>query len=798
VSVVIVGTMSTAAPDARATDACPVGTTPLRQGGCVAGDGSGPVRTVVLVRPDTSLGDAAGQTKVAVDRAQAALRARGLDVRVQPVWVGDPAPPTDLQVESDGETGARAPVVKVSWLEPESEGDLAVTGFQIRATDGRGKLLAEERKSRGSLAIAGEGRSANLVLPVGSAGPVSVEVSAENGYNAGGDADRSSSTACAQLGALDEAATSAPCRGRTSTTVGRPDDAVGVVTAGKSLGQVLRQASGPVAVVPVTAGTPLEDLGAHLQPYLDGGLPSEAQTALQLLASRPVAASTLATLDDDLQEWQRTTPVPAPSSTTSPSSSPSSSPTSSSPPSTGSEQADATVRAGGGSSALPLLLVTGVLIAFALAGGALLLARARRPVSLLANSGVGLAGAESSPAARVRSADRVDETATEPVRRRLDPTPRTVAFLGARPADADPVETPMHITPDQRENGRAWALHDQDLVAAAMWSTPGGGAGEDADPSLLFDWDSGLGLVAAYDGVGGAGAGIVEQAADGSPRSGAYVAARAVREATEQWFLDSLARRSDESPPDVALHRALRDRLAIESSRLGPASGRLAGSLVRQLPTTIAGAAFRVRGDDVVALSLWAGDSRCHALTPDDGLQQLTVDDTPNPDALEAIVTDSPMTNMVCADRPFTINAKRHSLRRPVVLVAATDGCFGYLATPAHFEYLLLETLTASSDPDDWADRLLATIHGVAGDDASMALVALGFSGFAELRDAFSDRRSMLEREHWDPVVGVDPADRETFTAARAHSWDAYRLDYEARLPLGGVGAGAAAEVDAS
>ena len=50
------------------------------------------------------------------------------------------------------------------------------------------------------------------------------------------------------------------------------------------------------------------------------------------------------------------------------------------------------------------------------------------------------------------------------------------------------------------------------------------------------------------------------------------------------------------------------------------------------------------------------------------------------------------MSNALSADT-IHINYRRVELQSPFLVVCATDGCFGYIRTPMHFEYLVLSHL---------------------------------------------------------------------------------------------------------
>jgi hypothetical protein len=213
----------------------------------------------------------------------------------------------------------------------------------------------------------------------------------------------------------------------------------------------------------------------------------------------------------------------------------------------------------------------------------------------------------------------------------------------------------------------------------------------------------------------------------------------------------------------------------------------------RALPTTLAAVAYRLGDHTVRCRSLWAGDSRAYVLLPTSGLHALTRDHTAEEDALDQLRQDPPMTNVVCADRPFTIEAQPpHSYGEfplPCVLLSATDGFFGYVHTPAHFEHLLLNTLAHARDMADWADRLRTQVQGFTADDASLSLAALGFDSFPQIAEAFRVRHDAVtetyaktfpERYGHDPRV---PRGRDPLRYWQEQTWATYRPGYERYMP---------------
>lgn len=343
--------------------------------------------------------------------------------------------------------------------------------------------------------------------------------------------------------------------------------------------------------------------------------------------------------------------------------------------------------------------------------------------------------------------------------------------------DPDDVE---RVQPAREGQGCSWAFGNPELAAAAFWSERIPGKGEDASPSLVFDQRTRRGLIGVYDGAGGAGSAPARVLIDGTTVSGAFVGSRVAREATERWFQADLDEAKRLGSGDH-LAAVLQDQLRRAAAEGIPQNSRIAGSLQRTLPTTLAAAVVSNEADAVEVHALWAGDSRVHVLTPDHGLVQLSLDDAPITDALELLINDSPMTNLVCADRPFVVNERIERFYRPVVVLAATDGCFGYVATPAHYEFLLLHHLQRSQSLDQWIEFLLVEFQGFTSDDASLVMSAFGFVDFEHLRSSFAPRAAQLRAEHWAPMEGLDRSD-DTFVDARRSSWDRYRAGYEALI----------------
>lgn len=325
--------------------------------------------------------------------------------------------------------------------------------------------------------------------------------------------------------------------------------------------------------------------------------------------------------------------------------------------------------------------------------------------------------------------------------------------------------------------------------------------GEDADPILRHGRD--LGLVAVFDGMGGAG-GTVYQTPDG-PRTGAYLASRVARDVVERrmvdllepdWNLDGKAAAED-------LRRSVRSALVERLAELKAPPSGLRSRLLRALPTTMALVALQRAEPGGLAWGahvLWAGDSRAYVFDAD-GARQLTTDDLRDPgDAMANLRQDSVVSNAMSADTDFRVNHREVELRAPFLVLCATDGCFGYVRSPMHFEHMVLRHLVAARSVEAWSATLQAEIASVTGDDAAMSVLGVG-GDLEELRALLAPRLEELERSFVRPIDDlVDAAERaeralddarRRLAEESAGVWRAYKVGYEQHLraePAGDAG----------
>lgn len=287
------------------------------------------------------------------------------------------------------------------------------------------------------------------------------------------------------------------------------------------------------------------------------------------------------------------------------------------------------------------------------------------------------------------------------------------------------------------------------------------GHGED---SFCHSFCDSAGLLAVFDGCGGAGARTHDYY---TGRTEAYMASRLCAGA----FYDAF--RAGETDPQTLADGAL-ERLKKYAPPVEPGALVMKGSMVRTLPTTAAAALVRPTGNGLLSVSaIWAGDSRVYLLDGN-GLAQLTVDDTSVPDPMENVYEDGVLRNIFCSDRKVTVHCTTVEVKPPFAVLAATDGCFGYVSTPMEFEGLLLETLQSAQTPAQWEEMLSGAIGSLAGDDYSLCLAAFGYDRFLTLQESLRGRFAYLAQQYLEPVSRLSLEDRQS----RMDLWQQYRDNY--------------------
>lgn len=286
--------------------------------------------------------------------------------------------------------------------------------------------------------------------------------------------------------------------------------------------------------------------------------------------------------------------------------------------------------------------------------------------------------------------------------------------------------------------------------------------GEDAPP-LLMDLEgseyTASVLLGVFDGMGGAGSEKIIFP-DGTEKTNAYVGSRTTRQLVKQFF--GIQGATDAADVENELKICIKNGLEGKNKELEDSGcsrpSKIVSTLHKKLPTTMALSWYHYTPshDRLQLTTLWAGDSRCYALSPKKGLLQLTKDDNNSKDALDALIQAPQMTNCISASQDFTVNRRDFEMEMPCMLFAASDGVFDYFPSPLLVEYNILNTLQLSSSVTEWRDRLEMILDAWKQDDVSMALDLPGFQDFDEVKKNFLPRYEMLRSEYKDVIEKGD------------------------------------------
>ena len=278
------------------------------------------------------------------------------------------------------------------------------------------------------------------------------------------------------------------------------------------------------------------------------------------------------------------------------------------------------------------------------------------------------------------------------------------------------------------------------------------------------------GTIAVFDGCGGSGA---RKHDDYNNHSEAFMASRicsgAFYECIQQHFPITTS-------PDVFVKQILEPYLddVIKANVPTEKSNSIKIKGMRTLPSTMAAALIQVESEKNLQVSpIWAGDSRVYILDAT-GLSQLTVDDSNQPDPMEGLYDDGTLTNVICADKPVRLNCSTFTVKAPFMVIAATDGCFGYVSSPMEFEGMILHTMLESSNVAQWEDNLQKLIASYAGDDHTLCLASVGYGSFVSIQQEFQTRYDYLRENYLETVWATPWEDRDT----RRNLWASYRQNY--------------------
>lgn len=200
---------------------------------------------------------------------------------------------------------------------------------------------------------------------------------------------------------------------------------------------------------------------------------------------------------------------------------------------------------------------------------------------------------------------------------------------------------------------------------------------------------------------------------------------------------------------------------------------QIGGTLNKALPTTVSIIiAQQSDTNELLCECVWAGDSRGFLLDRD-GLCQLTTDDIDMnaDDAFANLREDGILTNVANGDGDFVLHSGVVQIKSPVMLISATDGCFGYFLTPMDFENIILKSLVSTKNPTEWRKVLCENIKAVTGDDYTMTVACFGFDSFEQMQMYYIERQRFLTATYINKQVDKDEIQLRKL-------WEKYKSTY--------------------
>jgi len=272
---------------------------------------------------------------------------------------------------------------------------------------------------------------------------------------------------------------------------------------------------------------------------------------------------------------------------------------------------------------------------------------------------------------------------------------------------------------------------------------------DEGEDSFALRSDEQGAFLCVTDGCGGLGSRRYENL---SGRTGAFLASRLAAKAFAAWAEERQPSPERLEEAQILCHELEGDlfhRLkGFADENCVQEKSRITGSMQRVLPTTLC--AFTCFGQR--SGFWWAGDSRGYVMDAD-GLRQYTRDHVRGEtDPFETLYRDAPLSNLLSADRAGRIQHRMVDVSKPGIVLTATDGVYSSLPTPMEVEMLLLDTLRLSTSYQEWERKLLGRIARNAQDDATLLIMPVHVSGFAQLKDLLMPRREVLQKQFITPV----------------------------------------------
>lgn len=264
------------------------------------------------------------------------------------------------------------------------------------------------------------------------------------------------------------------------------------------------------------------------------------------------------------------------------------------------------------------------------------------------------------------------------------------------------------------------------------------GNGEDSVLMANTDYAS---IIGTFDGVGGSGAKRYKKA---DFKTGAYISSRNL----SNRLLNDIFKRNYTNPSVFArentvheLEKYIQSTLTVLSEKFSEVTtSRLKSKFSKEFPTTaVFAVCYPNFKNEIETDVFWAGDSRCYLLN-EDGLHQITVDDSNIKSALDNISEDGKMTNVISLNDKVKLNHHHLNIRGPFFIFTCTDGCYGYIKSPMEFEFTILESLFQCISIDNFTEILDDRFNNVSQDDYSLSGLFYNFDSYESLKIFFEKR----------------------------------------------------------
>lgn len=313
-----------------------------------------------------------------------------------------------------------------------------------------------------------------------------------------------------------------------------------------------------------------------------------------------------------------------------------------------------------------------------------------------------------------------------------------------------------------------------------VWTEINYGRGEDANPPQTEK------MAAVFDGLGGSG-GFTHRSVN---KTSAYMGSRIFARGFENYFakegrVEEPFRRLErgESPEDVlkwfgtnlSSYLSINGGMWMQNYKIR-FEEKPVGKSTKLLPTTMAGAVFCERDEDVEIISIWAGDSRTFLFNAD-GLKQISMDDEAlmkdekNRDYWEFLhLGDVRISNLLSMSDAFCLRLKYLTVKKPCLVISGTDGTFGYVKEPLDLEKLWMDAVLKSGSLEEVSENLKRYYVEDHHDDCSMTINAFGFADYGALKAFVQTRDQEYTRLYLKPLEKADQyrqLEEEKKTAAK-------------------------------